>query len=156
MAHVIAHKPDRSQDCFGSVSVTGQLFDPRFQFEQGVSLSVVSSVQILQPRPIKLSFQCGARSVLQGISHQFSKINDQFSEYQIEYQTDTKRCIPIDRDTRSSQTKPQINLNKKGQKRPIPTLASNSNCVCRNGLGGAGVQPDTKTDTIFQIRGKPA
>jgi hypothetical protein len=31
--------------------------------------------------------------------------------------------------------------------RPIPTLASISSCVCNNGLGGMGVQTDTKTDT---------
>jgi hypothetical protein len=39
--------------------------------------------------------------------------------------------------------------------RPIPTLASNSNCVCSSGLGGSGVQTDTKTDTNFPIRRKP-
>ena len=40
--------------------------------------------------------------------------------------------------------------------RSIPTLASNSNCVCSIGLGGSGVQTDTKTDTNFPIRKKPA
>jgi hypothetical protein len=39
--------------------------------------------------------------------------------------------------------------------RSIPTLASNSNCVCSSGLGGSGVQTDTKTDTNFPIRKKP-
>ena len=39
--------------------------------------------------------------------------------------------------------------------RSIPTLASNSNCVCSIGLGGSGVQTDTRTDTIFPIRRKP-
>jgi hypothetical protein len=33
--------------------------------------------------------------------------------------------------------------------RPIPTLASNSNCVCSIGLGGKGVHKDTKTDISF-------
>jgi len=101
MAHLIAHIPDMSQGCFGSVLAFSQLFDPRFQFEQGVSLDAVSSVPILQ-----------------------SKIGGQFNEYQNEYQNDTKRCIPMDADTSSSPTQPQKNLNKTGQKRPIPTLAS--------------------------------
>jgi uncharacterized membrane protein len=38
---------------------------------------------------------------------------------------------------------------------PIPTLASIPNCECSNGLGGSGVQKDTKTDTNFPIRRKP-
>jgi hypothetical protein len=36
-----------------------------------------------------------------------------------------------------------------GGMRPIPTLASNPNCNCSNGLGGQGSATDTKTDTIF-------
>ena len=31
----------------------------------------------------------------------------------------------------------------------IPTLASNPNCKCSNGLGGSGSATDTKTDTVF-------
>jgi hypothetical protein len=33
--------------------------------------------------------------------------------------------------------------------RPIPTLASNPNCGCSNGLRGRASATDTKTDTIF-------
>jgi hypothetical protein len=39
---------------------------------------------------------------------------------------------------------------------PIPTLASKLNCECSNSLGDGGVQTDTKTDTNFPIRRKPA
>jgi hypothetical protein len=33
--------------------------------------------------------------------------------------------------------------------RPIPTLASNPNCNCSNGLRGRESATDTKTDTVF-------
>jgi hypothetical protein len=120
MAHIVAHNHGKSQGCFGSVWAG---------------------------RPIQRSSQRGASAVFQGSSSRFSKLNDQLNEYQNEYQTDTNRFIPIEADTRSSQTKPQKNLNKTGQRRPIPTLASNPNRVCGNGLRTRASATDTKTDT---------
>ena len=127
MAPKIAKQADGIQFRFGSDSAKRQLFRSRFYFEQAVLVDDISGAQIPQPEPIQPLVSAPDKlksTLLQGISSRFSKKSGQFDEYQNEYQNDTKGCIPIDADTRSSSTKPQKNLNQTEQKCPIPTLAS--------------------------------
>lgn len=60
--------------------------------------------------------------------------------YRNEYQTALDRILPEVTATHGFLEKPQKKTAKTGHKCPIPTSASIPNCVCSNGLRGAGVQ----------------
>lgn len=62
------------------------------------------------------------------------------NRYQNQYQPDSFRSESLGNDTRTYPTKIAQNGPENGRSRPIPTLASNSNCACSSGLGDGGVR----------------